>query len=291
MAAPSDVRKYLYWSERRIAKIGEDNGLILSRSGSVRYKSPAGPWVPQVELDTPRRSTSRPGVADKVERHLGGVTVTDFVTPPPVRFAKGCGTITFGEFVNFGKKENIVSIFTEVVSSRSDRVGVCMFGSRENLAEMIASSPTTDTGWSSSAAPEVLEFIKSRGARIHPIYDSHTLAREAVNLVCHQGGAFDESCHRGFTYGHVSDVGEWMLEVYLDVEFREDRTDSGCAYDRVIIGAPLWIRTPSARALTLYANYSPDELRRMTPILPGASRAEQDGRQSLWKRWRGRPHL
>ncbi len=64
-------------------------------------------------------------------------------------------------------------------------------------------------------------------------------------------GAF-EPWNRAFTFG-VSDEAEWLVQVYLDFDFR--KTEQGPAYehDRALIGAPLWVRTPSLRPVQLFA--------------------------------------
>ena len=145
---PPSIRKYFYWSERRITRIATDGGIDLQRPGSNKLKTPTAPLLPAVEFDRPRRPLSRPETADLIERHLSGITVRDFVTPPHVRYAAGCGTLVFAEFMNCGRVENIVSIYTACVASDGTRVAIGMFGSKDNLAEVIATSPTTHSGWS-----------------------------------------------------------------------------------------------------------------------------------------------
>jgi hypothetical protein len=250
--APPSIRKYFYWSDRRITRIAQDGGIDLQRPGSTKLKTPTAPLLPVVELDRPRRPLSRPETAELIERYLSGVTVRDFVTPPPVRFAAGCGTLVFAEFMNYGRIENTVSIYTRSLASDGSRVAIGMFGSKDNLAEVIATSPTTQSGWSSSAAGEIFSFVNSFGRPNHT-FDREDLAREAVNLLAHQGGDLGQGTKRGFTYGHIGEYGEWLLEAHLDVEFPDHpiETHDG-SFDRIIIGAPLWIRTPSPQALVLY---------------------------------------
>jgi hypothetical protein len=235
-----DVRKYFYWSERRIRKIVTDDGLTVDRSGSTKLKSPAAPFLPSVEVDRSRQPLNRPQVAELIERHLSGLTVRDFVTPPKVRFAAGCGTLTFSEFINFGRVENLVSVFTSTEASDGTRVAIGMFGSKDNLADVIAAAPTSTNGWSSSAAPQIFAFIESFGRRVPKLTHRREIAREAVNLLAHQGGNLGEGEKRGFTFGHLGDHGEWLMEAYLDEEFEDDSlmTD-GRTFDRVILGAPL----------------------------------------------------
>ena len=252
MGAAADVRTYFYWSERRIARIARDNGLDLTRAGSTKLKTPTGPFLPSMEVDRPRRGLSRDEAAGRIERYLSGVTVRDFVTPPPVRFAAGHGTLTFAQFKNFTRVEEVVSIFTETTATDGTRVAVCMFGSLDNLADVIAAAPTEETGWSSSAAPEVFRFISSAGGDMDRRMTPEEIAVQAVNLLCHQGGTANEPSRRGFTYGHLGDSGEWLLEAYLDVDLpRRIVADTG-VYDRVVVGAPLWVRTPAPQTLILY---------------------------------------
>ncbi|MEU8231280.1 hypothetical protein AB0C12_16935 [Actinoplanes sp. NPDC048967] len=268
MGAPPDIREYFYWSERKIARIARDGGLNVSTAGSTKYKSPTGPFLPSVEIDRPRPAPARDAVAARIERYLSAQTVRDFVTPPRVRFAAGHGTLTFAQFVNFGKIEDTVSIFTEARSSTGSRVAICMFGSMDNLADVIATAPTTRTGWSSSAAPEIFRFISSFGRDVATGTTEEEIAREAVNLLCHQGGSANERGRRGFTYGHLGNSGEWMLEAYQDLDVSDDpaETDAG-AYDRVVIGAPLWIRTPTPQALVLYGQ-DQDQRTDEAPLFP-----------------------
>ncbi|MFG1996080.1 hypothetical protein ACGFJ7_39505 [Actinoplanes sp. NPDC048988] len=249
---PADVARYFYWSQRRIDRIAEDNRITVQRTGSTKMKSPAGPFLPGVEVDRPRPAMSRPEIADRIERHLAGVTVRDFVTPPPVRFAAGLGTLSFAEFVNFGKRENIVSIFTDSTASDGTHVAVGMFGSKDNLADIIAGAQTTDTGWSSSAANHIFGFISSFGRTVASGSDREEIAREAINLLTHQGGGIGEGEKRGFTYGHIGEHGEWLMEAYLDVEIDYP------PYDRIVVGAPLWVRTASPQALVLYQDGPPE---------------------------------
>ncbi|WP_306211953.1 hypothetical protein [Actinoplanes sp. RD1] len=254
--------------------------MTIDRSGSTKLKSPTGPFLPAVEVDRPRRPPHRDDIADRIERYLSGNTVREFVTPPPVRFAAGCGTLTFAQFVNFGRIEQIVAIFTEVIAPDGLRTAICMFGSLDNLADVIVAAPTADTGWSSSAAPEVFAFINSAGRDLGRDKSREEIAEDAVTLLLGQGGDEDKPAKRGFTYGHIGDTGEWLLEAYLDVEFATNEY----GYDRIVIGAPLWIRTPTPQALVLYA----DAASKNEPVAPPFRRDEASfpaTRKNQWWRW------
>lgn len=49
---------------------------------------------------------------------------------------------------------------------------------------------------------------------------------------------------RGFTFADAS-VAEWFAEVYSDVVLDKDRWDLDADdVDRILVGAPLWVRSP-----------------------------------------------
>lgn len=62
---------------------------------------------------------------------------------------------------------------------------------------------------------------------------------------------------RGFTLG-CADESEWFAQIFSDVVLDKDRwtfhSDGGISpeVDRILIGAPLWVRTPGAHAVTRY---------------------------------------
>jgi hypothetical protein len=64
------------------------------------------------------------------------------------------------------------------------------------------------------------------------------------------------SSSRGFTIGSADD-SEWLAEIYVDVELTKDRwlfdpKEPVYGADRILIGAPLWIRSASPGPITLY---------------------------------------
>jgi len=84
----------------------------------------------------------------------------------------------------------------------------------------------------------------------------------------------DKPWTRGFTLGHATESE--CAQIYSDVVLDKDRwtfdRDGGTSpdVDRILIGAPLWVRTPGAHAVTRYR-----DLRRGSdgahdgPLLPG----------------------
>jgi hypothetical protein len=179
-------------------------------------------------------------------------------------------------------------MFTVVDYSRRYReaVAVCLFGSMDNFPEYIRESgPRTAQGWTSSAARSVFKYLKSHGRDIEGDGFLDTLgdmAYAALQIARDQGtykGAWectyglDRPWERSYTYGDAVEA-QWLAQIYLDMTLeeiyldmtREDREagfEAGydveglseeIPYRRVLIGAPLWIRTPGPRAVRLYAH-------------------------------------
>ncbi|PXY17577.1 hypothetical protein BAY60_34245 [Prauserella muralis] len=203
-------------------------------------------------------------MAPRIETAIGDLAVQDFVTPPPVMFAKGVGRVEFAQFTGGIEKRQVVVIYTNTRSSTGSRVDVCLFGSLENTADYIGGSDQPPPGWSSSAARTIALYIQSRGTINNSQWDDpESLAVEALKIATEQGvtGNWDEHENkpwtRGFTLGHTTE-SEWFAQIYSDVVLDKDRwtfpSDGGISPDveRILIGAPLWVRTPGAHAVTRY---------------------------------------
>ncbi|HET8658966.1 MAG TPA: hypothetical protein VFM55_08215 [Micromonosporaceae bacterium] len=262
------IRTYLYWSERRVRKLAEDNDIRLDPRPPVEVRTPSYGLLPQVGGAVGGQRLSRHQIAVRVERAIGRLAVQDFVTPPPARFAKGVGTVTFAEFVGHGAGTGPAVACTTSTASDGTRVAVCLFGSLGNFAGMVtdAASPLDGPkGWISSDAPSVYRFISDRcqGAegegRPGSWKTPEWYAEEALKIAFYQGerSGHDEVVRhpwrRGFTYGHVGEVGEWLAEIFLDLVLTKDlRSQRSSDFDRIVVGAPLWIRTPTPAALHLH---------------------------------------
>src|ERR1700720_3389553 len=85
------VRRYHYWSDRSIKQIATDNDIALS--GRLRWGLgfPSFPFIAQLQLGADGQELKRNQVARKIETAIGLHAVEDFITPPPVSFAKGTG--------------------------------------------------------------------------------------------------------------------------------------------------------------------------------------------------------
>jgi hypothetical protein len=76
------VRRYFYWSGRRIRRIAEDNDIVLSRKLTWSMNTPSLAFFPQISASSERRNLSRHAVAVKMESAIGLHAVSDFVTRP-----------------------------------------------------------------------------------------------------------------------------------------------------------------------------------------------------------------
>ena len=97
------------------------------------------------------------------------------------------------------------------------------------------------------------------------------LAHNVLNILLKQGayqsGNQDWATlpwNRRFTYGDVQRDAQWCAQIYADVLVSEnsDHIDNWKGYHRVLIGAPMWVRTPNLRTLRIYGEYDPQDLDR-----------------------------
>jgi hypothetical protein len=281
----------------------EDNDLSI-QPVTQTITSPSFGWLPTFSRSKTSVTGTRPKTAKAIERALGQTAVTRFDAPGPIQYAKGTTDVVFSEFMHaFSKRKNYrepTVIFTMADYSRTDResVAVVLFGSMDNYPEYIQDAgPKRSYGWSSSAAPTVFNFIKSHGKDLGRPPNGGTpgeLAVSAFQIGYSQGmGGSNRSFHgmdrpwmRANTYGDARKA-EWLAQIYLDMTSEELEAEgistSDYAYDfpvsRILIGAPLWIRTPKPRSVMVYANhndldmsldqeYEPVESSVLNPIRP-----------------------
>lgn len=263
--------EYLYWSSRRVGRFLEDNNLVV-QPVTRTITTPSLSWLPTFSRSTTSAGSLHPQVAKIIESSLGQIAVTRFNAPGPIKYAKGTGTVVFGPFKTWLVKptRQPAVMFTVADYDRRNRgsVAVCLFGSMDNFPEYVQSAGPGFGGgqfaeaWVSSSAPAVYNFIASHGTRLDdPYYMPEDMAVEALKIAYEQGlfGAdtdeelgINEPWKRAFTYGDAREA-QWLAQIYLDVDLLT--TDDGLRYGfrRVLVGAPLWIRTPDPRAIRLYA--------------------------------------
>jgi hypothetical protein len=254
-------------------------------------------------------SGGRPQIAKAIENAIGQIAVTRFNAPGPIQYAKGTSVVVFSEFMDVSsrREDRPTVIFTMVDHSRRDRgsVAVCLFGSMDNYPEYIQNAgPKRNYGWSSSAAPTVFNFIKSHGKNLGKLPNGGSpgeIAGAALQIAYSQGDnsssyrdlhGMDRPWMRGYTYGDAREA-QWLAQIYLDMSRAQLEAEgintNHYAYDlpvsRILVGAPLWIRTPRPRSVRIYADCDdldmsldedkPVEGRVYNPILPiGRLRAE-----------------
>lgn len=271
--------EYLYWSARRTGRFMEDNDLSI-QPVTRTFTSPSIGWLPTFSRSKTSAGGTRPQIAKAIEDALGQTAVAHFDSPGPIQYAKGTSIVVFSEFIHVYRKQDEpprrpTVILTMADYSRRDResVAVVLFGSMDNYPEYIQDAgPKQGYGWSSSAAPTVFDFIRSQGKDLGSPPNGGTpgeLAISAFNIAYSQGiGGFNRACHgmhkpwmRAFTYGEAREA-QWLAQIYLDVsreELEAEGIDTNAyAYDfpisRILVGAPLWIRTPKPHSIMVYAD-------------------------------------
>lgn len=277
MGEPGGTVEYLYWSTRRTSRFMEDNGLSV-QPVTQTLTSPSLGWLPTFSRSKTSASGTRPQIAKAIEGALGQIAVTRFNAPGPIQYAKSTSVVVFSEFMHASprREDRPTVIFTMVDHSRRDResVAVCLFGSMDNYPEYIQNGgPKKSHGWSSSAAPAVFNFIKSHGRDLGRPPNGGTpgeIAGAALQIAYSQGmcgGSYryphgmDRPWMRAYTYGDAREA-HWLAQIYLDMSCEELEAEgintNDYAYDfpvsRILVGSPLWIRTPSLRSVRIYAD-------------------------------------
>lgn len=261
MGELGEIWRYSYWSERRVQSVAADNNIDLSRRTRFGITSPALVAAPQVQVTREPAAVQRHEIAARVERAIGQIAVEDFVTPPPARFVKGCGPVTFAAhtrwypesaYLDPGKKTRKkvrqaqrtgVVLHTRTQSSDGGRIELCLFGSIDNCADYLAADKAEAPMWSSSSTQYIEEFLAHQGRQAARLYDDdESIAVEIIRTIHNQGML------SGHVFKRIASA-EWFAEVYHDVELDKSRWqltpghDIPEPVDRIVIGAPLWIRS------------------------------------------------
>jgi hypothetical protein len=244
------IRRYPYFSDRRVRSIAEDNSIEFERRWSFGAQLPSFfGFLPQIGVTEKDRAAKRNEMAIKMESSIGQLAVEDFVTPPPASFAKGRGPVTIAAYTRWWPRTKTerkgIIIHTRVTSSTGTRVEICLFGSVDNCPDYLSGSGIEAPIWSSSSTWAIEEFIANRGTQPAPIYDDgESIAVEIVRVFNNEG------MNGEYAFRHLSNA-EWLAEVYHDVELDKERWHQHIAgdwpqpVDRIVIGAPLWVRTDS----------------------------------------------
>lgn len=251
------VGRYLYWSDRLVGEIAQDNGIDLDRRSA--WTLSASFKVFSASRTSSRKALFRGEVADRIRRAVGQQAVEDFVTPPPVRFATGTGLVQMGEYVAYSGDQHTAYMHTRVVASDGKRCDVCLFGSMHNYTDWTRGTKSDQDGWVASSGPWIERLLRSRGAEntwSDDPDDFEPIAVEALKVVTGQGVTTLDELHEGlpetraYTLGHADDA-EWFAQIICDVELTQGRWLDD-ETDRILIGFPLWVRSTRANALTPY---------------------------------------
>lgn len=166
-------------------------------------------------------------------------------------------------------------------SSAGQQIDLVLFGSMDNFpGRVLRPADAVEAGWSSSAWYAIAELLESRGTRNTSQWDDpELLSLEALNIALNQGSIGTEQDHedrpwtRGYTLAHTDD-SEWFAQVYTDVLLTERRrplSGNMRGAQRIIVGAPVWVRTASPASLIRYARLPDrpprDTRRRRLPFL------------------------
>ncbi|MFF2955661.1 hypothetical protein ACFVVU_30480 [Kitasatospora sp. NPDC057965] len=274
MRRVGEVTKYRYWSERQICVLGRDNGLRLGASWRVSTASTPSSFfgisLPVVGLQRAEgRERSRKRVADRVVRALRDRIAVTY-DEPQVLLASGLGKVAFSAFTDGPAREKGIVLHARAKNGSGQRVDLCLFGSVDNAADFQAGEAIE--GSSSSAWSAVTELLASRGARNTSQWDEPGLAVEALKIALGdreraETGSSEDPWTRPWALGYATDV-EWLAVIYSDVTLDPDRWNFGGTSlegtHRIIVGAPVWVRTATPQAVVRYADLRQPSTRRPT---------------------------
>jgi hypothetical protein len=243
-----DLIRYAYWSERRVQHLARDLQVQIEPRWKTKFTAFKVPlFGTSLDFEGQPRTLHRNEVADRVERALGERAVEDFVTPPTTEFAKGTGLVQFSHFISTEPDRVVLNVRTQ--ASDGTNVVVCMFGSKDNVPGYIGVNDPSPGGWSSSAMFSIRDWLASRCTENGSQWDDpESLSVEAMKIALEQGNNedfetnSDKPWNRGYTFGDASE-SEWLTEIYSDVLLDQDRWSLDEPVDRILVGAPVWVRT------------------------------------------------
>lgn len=272
---------FSYFSERRVDALLRDN--IQAKLKLTTFTTPTvGGILPTVGVSNVPTDGAKPNRAELRKRFLDqigpamlnpnelvGVPTSNGQQNEPstsIRnitqadrrvFARGYGTVEFMELKDGGDPDSIIA-YSEFVDTTllHNRIGVCLFGSKDNLQGFV--HKTKDSGWYSSNAQSVRKMIESYYSETPrtepPLYQNrlneefiygglHAFATDVANIARNQGG--DRGTRvwaRGHLFGEARNA-EWVAEIFEVVDFKRLGAGREEGLDALVIGAPCWICT------------------------------------------------
>ncbi|MFD9069819.1 hypothetical protein [Streptomyces lasiicapitis] len=255
------IGKYVYWSDRAIRRIAEDNGIELA--GHTRWTAGVTGGVFQASRAGQERLTrNRVEEARRIEKGLRTAVVEDLTTPPKAAFVNVTGKVSFARFHQRCAKNPGALLHLQKHCGAGRRVDTCLFGSMDCVSGF---GPWDDfeDGWTSSEMPAIEELLRAQGtANTSWDEDAEYFSLEALKIALRQGSTGTDEHHadrpqtRGFTVGH-NDACSVFAEVYSDTVLDRQRWnhhphDPLASADRIIVGRPLWVRTQHPEGTVRY---------------------------------------
>ena len=268
MTERGSFTRYTYWSERRVTDLARDLEIKTDPGWKTKITVFKVPLLStSIDLEGAPRTPHRNEIAARVERALGDLAVEDFVTPPPAKFAKGTGLVQFSHFISTEPGRVVLNARTQ--ASDGTNVVICMFGSQDNVPGFVGVHDPGPAGWSSSAMFSIRDWLASRCSENGSQWDDpESISVEAMKIALDQGNNDeyqknpDRPWTRGYTFGDASE-SEWLAEIYSDVRLDQDRWSLDDPVDRILVGAPVWVRSPRSslrRYRDLRRNFNEREL-------------------------------
>ncbi|MES4892004.1 hypothetical protein [Streptomyces sp. NPDC096012] len=268
---PKPVGRYVYWSERLVRAVIDDNGVQLD--SRVKASLKLGVAGGGLDLAGRDREKTTFEVAEKLKRKLRRSIVSDFDASGPLQLVQGASWVEVAEFRRWGYPRHRLGQRTAVVHAwtvtrQGRRVDLCLFGGLKNLRGYTVPEEDPVRGWTSSAAPAIEELVASRGAAPSEAggdacsFDEEELAVDTLKMALSQGIYRHPDDHMGrpetraFTVMGF-DATEYAALIYKDVTLTPgrwdfDREPEMMGTSRILIGAPLWLRTTRPGSIRTY---------------------------------------
>lgn len=268
---PKRVGRYVYWSERLVREVIDDNGLQLD--SRVKASLKLGVAGGGLDLAGRDREKTTFEVAEKLKKKLRRSIVSDFDTSESLQLVKGASWVEVSEFQRWGYPRHRLGqrtavIHAQTVTREGRRVDLCLFGGLKNLRGYTIPDDDPVGGWTSSAAPAIEELVASRGAAPSEeesdasTFDEEEIAVDTLKVALSQGIYAHPDDHMGrpetraFTVMGF-DATEYVALIYRDVRLTPGRWDfqheqEMMGASRILIGAPLRLRTMHAGSIRTY---------------------------------------
>ncbi|MFH9893543.1 hypothetical protein ACH4OQ_23910 [Streptomyces luteogriseus] len=275
----NSVGRYVYWSERLVREVIDDNGIQLDSRLKPSLKLGVG--GSGVDLAGRDREKTTFEIAEKLKRKLRRSIVSDFDISASLQLVQGASWVEVAEFQRWGYPRHRLGQRTAVIHARSltrrgQRVDLCLFGGLKNLRGYTVPEDDPVHGWTSSSAPAIEELLASRGAVLRGgtddaySFDEEELAVDTLKVALSQGIYRHPDDHlgrpetRAFTVMGF-DATEYVALIYKDVKLTPGRWDFQNEQEmlgttRILIGAPLWLRTTNPGSIRTYLGSNRVEL-------------------------------